>query len=139
MANLFKLIRPKSLTNPAYEAFEYLLKWQGRDSSEYIYMFYDAELQTKVANEVINEQDSARLSALVSKVSQDITLNADDVSRNDVVIIGQIFEQRFVLRVLKDGTTERYAPDAGSFKYRLSDGRYELQFKLVKPDIKAWR
>ncbi len=136
---IFKIIRPKSLTNVAYAAFEYLLKWNGRDGSEYLYMFYDAELQTKITNEVINEDDSTRIAALVGKVGQDITLQADDLSQNDLIIVGHILENKFVTRVLQDGTTERYAPDADSFKYRLTDGRYNISFKLIKPNIKSWK
>jgi hypothetical protein len=136
---MFKLIRPKSLIDPSYEAFEYLLRWIGRDGSEYQYMFYDAELQLKVANEVINEQDADRIESLVSKVSQDITVQADDLSRNDLTIIAQLMENKHVDRIFKDGTIERYAPEAQSYKYRLSDGRYAVDFKLIRRDIKAWR
>jgi hypothetical protein len=136
---MFKLIRPKSLIDPAYEEFEYLLRWVCRDGSECQYMFYDAEMQLKVANEVINEQDSERIESLVSKVSQDITVQADDLSRNDLTVMAQLMENKHVDRIFKNGTVERYAPDAQSYKYRLTDGRYTVDFKLIRRDIKAWR
>lgn len=139
MPTLFQVIRPKSLSNSDYEAFEYLINWIGRDGSYYQFMFYDAELDLNVSNEVINTQDASNIQSLVSKVGQGIALHADDLSLNDLKIIGQLFENKYVNRIFKDGTTERYAPAANSFKYRLMDGRYEVDFKLVLADIKAWR
>lgn len=139
MPTLFQVIRPKSLSNSDYEAFEYLINWIGRDGSYYQFMFYDAELDLNVSNEVINTQDVSNIQSLVSKVGQGIALHADDLSLNDLKIIGQLFENKYVNRIFKDGTTERYAPSANSFKYRLMDGRYEVDFKLVLADIKAWR
>jgi hypothetical protein len=136
---IFKLIRPKSLDDAAYEPFEFLIGWLGRDGSDYQYMFYDAEFERRVASEVINEQDSTRLQALISKVGRAVTLQADDLSLNDFEIISQILENNYVARIFKDGSFERYAPDANSFKYRQMDGRYELEFKLVLSDLKAWK
>lgn len=136
---LFKLIRPRSLDNPDYEAFEYLIRWIGRDGSDYLWMFYDATIDLKVSNEVINAQDSSRIQSLVSRVGQSITLQADDLSLNDMLIIGQVMENKFVTRIFKDGTVQRYAPDANSFKYRVTQGRYDIDFKLILADIKSWR
>jgi len=127
------------MSNPAYEPFEYVIRWFGRDGSDYLYLFYDAEIETKVTNEIVNEQDSAKIQSLVSKVWQSIDLHADDLSKSDLTIIGQIFEQTYVTRLLKSGLTERYAPEAGTFKYRLMDGRYSLDFSLTMPDIKTWK
>lgn len=139
ITKIFALNRPKSINDPAYEAFEYLIRWIGRDASDYQYMFYDAEFERRVNSEVINEQDSTRLQSLVSKVGRSVTLQADDLSLNDLEIISQILENTYVTRVFKDGSEERYAPDANNFKYRQMDGRYELEFKLVLSDIKSWK
>lgn len=139
MSKIFELVRPKSLTDAAYANFEYLIRWMGRDGSEYLWMFYDAELSTELSSEVINSEDPARLQSLVAKVGQSITLTADDLSASDLVILGQILENRYVTRLLKSGSVERYAPDASGFKYRLMDGRYVLELVLVAVDIKTWK
>ena len=139
MSKIFELIRPKSITDSAYETYEYLIRWMGRDGSEYLYMFYDAELATRVDSEQINTEDSARIQSLVSRVGQGITLTADDLSKSDLVIVGQIMENRYVTRLLKAGTGERYAPEPGGFKYRLMDGRYSVTLSLVLTDIKTWK
>lgn len=136
---IFELIRPKSLIDSTYEAYEYLIRWLGRDGSEYLYMFLDAEFETKISNEVINEDDSNLIQALVTKVGQSVTLMADDLSLNDIKIIGQLLENKYVTRILKSGSVERYAPDVNSYKYRLTNGRYELSFKLILADIKTWK
>jgi ABC-type uncharacterized transport system substrate-binding protein len=139
MSKIFELIRPKSLNDSSYEDYEYLIRWIGRDGSEYLYMFYDAELEIKISNEVVNEQDSTRLKSLITKIGQAITLQVDDLSKNDLQVIAQIFENQYVTRILKDSSEVRYAPDANSFKYRLMDGRYEVDFKLILADVKAWK
>ncbi len=136
---LFELIRPKSLINSAYEAYEYLIRWIGSDGADYVYMFYDAEVEHKIKNEVINQQDSTNIEALISGHGRSINLTADDLSLNDLNIIGQIFDNKFVTRLLKDNTVERYAPDANSYKYRLMQGRYNVEFTLIMTDVTVWK
>lgn len=133
MPKLFKLSRPKSLTNPEYEDFEYLIRWIGRDGSDYLFLFLDAEFEHSIDSEVINTETTPE--ALISRIGRSVTLKADDLSLNDVQIIGQLFENKFVTRLLKDGSSERYAPDSTTFKYRLMDGRYELEFNLILSDV----
>lgn len=136
---LFKVVRPRSLTDPNYAYYEYLIRWTGRDGADYIKMFYDAEFSVSVKNSVINEQDSVRIEAINITESRVVTLTADDLSLNDVQVIGQLFQSRYVTRLKKDGTTERYAPDANSYKYRLMDGRYEVEFNLILSQVALWK
>lgn len=139
MFNIFKVIRPKSLTDAAYADFEYLIRWIGRDGSDYLYMFYDAEFENRVDTEVINREDSDYIQSLINRVGRSITLTTNDLSLNDLKIIGQILENKRVTRIKKDGTYEYYAPDGNRFNYRLLNGRYELEFDLVMVDIKSWK
>lgn len=135
----FYIEYPKSQSDSNYEEFEYLIRWMGRDGSDYLYMFYDAEISLKVNGSVINRRDDDNIQSLVDRVANEIMLTANDLSKNDLLVIGQILEQKYVTRILKDGTTERYAPDGGSFRYRLLDGRYNIIFKLIKVDTKSWK
>lgn len=137
--NIFKLIRPKSLIDEAYADYEYLLRWIGRDGSDYQYMFYDAEISNRVDTEVINQEDSDNIRSLINRVGQSITLTTGDLTKNDLTIIAQILENPRVTRLKKDGTVEYYAPDSNRFNYRLMDGRYELEFDLVMVDVKSWK
>jgi len=139
MSKIFELIRPKSVIDSLYEDYEYLIRWIGRDGSDYLYMFYDAELQKRIDNETVNQEDSDNIQSLVDRVGQSVTLTANDLSKSDLVIISQILENTYVSRLKKDGTFERYAPDSNRFSYRLLDGRYNLEFTLIMPDIKSWR
>lgn len=138
MAKIFELIRPKSLQDSAYEEFEYLIRWIGRDGADYQLMFYDAEFERRTRGEVINQESSTRIESLIESESRSVTLVADDLSRNDLGVILQLFANKFVTRLLKDGTTERYAPEQNSFKYLLSDGRYEIEIKLIQSDLPVW-
>jgi len=139
MSKRFELIRPKSLTDSNYEAYEYLIRWIGRDGSDHLYMFYDAEIDNRIDTEVINREDSDNIQSLINRVGQSITLTANDLSLSDLTIIAQILENPYVTRLFKDGTIERYAPDSNRFNYRLKDGRYNLEFDLVKVDVKSWK
>lgn len=132
---IFELVRPKSLIDPAYADFEYLIRWIGRDGSEYLYMFYDAEIQHEIKNEVVNKDIASNLKALISAENRSINLKADDFSLNDLQVIGEMFANTYVERLKLDDTTERFAPDANSFKYELMQGRYEIEFTLIMANL----
>ena len=137
MSKIYEIVRPKSLTNSDYEDFEYLIRWIGRDGADYQYMFYDAELSNSIKNEIIN--DTGNVEALISAINKKITLTATDLSKTDLLVIGELLENKFVTRLLKDETIERYAPDSNSFKYRLMDGTYSIEFDLIPAQQKAFR
>ena len=133
----FYIEYPKSQADSNYEEFEYLIRWIGRDGSDYVYMFYDAEMSVKIKNAIINREENVQ--SLVQANENEVELMANDLSKNDLVVMGQILEQKYITRLKKDGATEQYAPMAGSFKYRLLNGRYNLSFKLVAVDTKTWK
>lgn len=139
MSKTYELIRPRSLTDPNFEAYEYLIRWMGRDGSEYQFMFYDADFLTSVEGSVINSEEATGIQLLPAKVGRKVTVQADDLSRTDLVLFGQILENRYVTRLLKAGTIERYAPEPGSYRYRLVEGRYEITLNLVMVDIRTWK
>lgn len=134
----FKIIRPKSLQDSSFEAYEYLIRWIGRDGSDYLFMFYDAEIQRRTRSEIINSESSTLIESIVSKEEKSITLFADDLSKSDLEVILQLFGNKFVTRIFKDESTERYAPEQNSFKYRELEGRYEIEFTLIASELKVW-
>ena len=134
MSKIFELVRPKSLDDSNYENFEYLIRWIGKDGSDYLYMFYDAELSRQVKNETINQLSETNIESLVVSESNFISLTATDLSKNDLLVIAEMLSNKFVTRLLTSGLTERYAPLANSFKYRLSGLTYELDFDLQMVD-----
>ena len=139
MSKRFEVIIPKSYYDSDYEEFEYLIRWIGRDGADYQYMLYDAEIQNRIRGEVINNQDSEMISSVQSSEQRQITLMAIDLSKNDYLIIAEMFANTYVTRILKTGLTERFAPDATSFKYRLMEGRYEIEFTLIMSDVPVWK
>lgn len=139
MGKLFEIIRPRSLDDPTYESYEYLIRWIGEDGSDYLYMFYDAELRTRVNTEPINQKNQDNIESLVSKEERTITLTAENVSQNDLEVIGQMFKNKFVTRLKKDGTTERYATDSNSYRYRLIELRYNIEFTLILYEKPVWK
>lgn len=135
MSKIFKIVRPKSLTDSNYEDYEYLIRWIGRDGADYQKMFYDAEFDQAVSGTIINELDPDNIEQLIDSESRNIKLYCNDLSKNDIIIIGSLFANKFVTRLKKDGTVERYAPDSNSFNYRLMNGRYEVEFNLRMTDL----
>jgi hypothetical protein len=138
MSKIFELIRPKSLLHPDYEQFEYLIRWIGRDGADYLYMFYDAQIRKKINGNIINRDNAEQIETIISSSQETIELTADDISRNDLPVFLEMLENKYVQRLKKDGTTERFALDENSFDYRLKDGRYELDIKLIAANKKVW-
>lgn len=139
MGKIFKLIRPKSLTNSDYEAFEYLIRWIGRDGSDYLYMFYDAEHETKVNATAINTLDSARIESIVNSETRAVTLTANDISLNDLSVFGEMLANKYVTRIFKDGSVERFAVDSNSYKHRQKGLRFDLEFTIIPTEKVTWR
>jgi hypothetical protein len=139
MSKIFELVRPKSLQNADYADHEYLIRWIGRDGADYQLMFYDAEFERKTSGEVVNSESSTRIESLISSETRSVTLVANDLSRNDLDVVLQLFGNKFVTRLFKDGTTERFAPDSNSAKWQLSDGRYDIEIKLIQSNLPVWK
>jgi hypothetical protein len=138
MSKTFELIRPKSLQDSVYADYEYLLRWIGRDGSDYLYMFYDAEFSQQVNVDIINQESETRIESLITSETRSITLKAEDLAKADLEIILELFSNKYITRLKKNGTTERYAPDRNSKTWRLMGGRYELEFKLILSDLPIW-
>lgn len=138
MTNKFEIVRPKSLIDDNYSEYEYLIRWIGRDGSDYVYMFYDAEMRRKIDSNVINSETEVPES-LITKIGRTITLSAVDLTENDYIILSGIIESKQVQRIKKDGTFEYYAPQSNSLTYRLMDGRYNITLRLSMSDKKQWK
>lgn len=139
MSKIFKVIQPESYLNAEYSDNEYLLQWLGRDGSINHFMFYDAILDTQIKSSIINEIDSENISAIVSSITNGLKISVTNLTKNEFLALSQIKENRFITRIKIDGTTERYAPDASSFKYRQSDKRYSLDFSLSYVNTAVWK
>jgi len=135
MAKLYEYITPKSEVDSAYEDFEYLIRWIGRDGGEYLYLFYDALIIQTVENNIINQEDENRVEALINRERKDIELTADDLSLTDLQVIGEMFANKYVTRVRKDGTEERLALGSNRLRYQKTQGRYEVKINVTPSDL----
>lgn len=139
MQKIFEIIRPKSLTDSSYEKYEYLLRWIGRDGSDYQFMFFDAEIETKVKANTINIENPDTVESLIISEENTINLVAEDLSLNDVDVIGEMFANKYVTRIFKDGSVKRYAMDSNSYKKRLYNLRYNVEFSIIDSNKIAWK
>ena len=134
----FEIVRPKSLQDSTYEDYEYLIRWIGRNGADYLLMFYDARLQRRTRAEIINSENADTIQSLISKEERNIDLFVDDLSKTDMEAVLQLFSNTFVTRIFKDGSIERYATEGNNYKYRLLDGRYEINISLRASDFETW-
>lgn len=139
MGKIYEIARPKSLDDSAYEDYEYLIRWIGKDGADYQYMFYNAEFQTRISGSVANRLDADKIESLIESEENEVTLFANDLSKNDLTIIGSLLSCKYVTRLKKDGTAERYATDSNRFKYILIDKRYNIEFTLIMNDCPVWK
>jgi hypothetical protein len=139
MSKRYEIVTPRSASDAAYADVEYLIRWIGADGADYQYMFYDAAFSESVKSEVINQKSSTNIQALLGEENRNITLTASDLSKNDLTIFAQLLRNKFVTRLKLDGTIERYAVDGNSFKYQLSDLRYNISFDLVQYSREQWK
>lgn len=136
---LFQVVRPRSLTDPNYAEYEYLIRWTGRDGSDYVYMFENAEFEVRLKNSIISDRNPNMIQSVNIEEDRTIKLTANDLSKNDLSVIAEILQNKFVTRIKIDGTTERYAPDANSYRWELLDGRYEVSFNLRMHEVSLWK
>lgn len=129
-SKIFKLIVPKSETDSNYEEHEYLICWYGRDGGFYMKMFTDREYSVRVDAEVINERDEDQIRSLILGEQRTVTLFAEDLTYNDLIVIGGLISTDLAIRLKKDGTTERIALERNSYSYVKSGGRYNVSFNV---------
>lgn len=139
MTKRFEIVKPKSLTDPAYADVEYLIRWIGADGADYQYLFYDAEFMESVKTDIINNTESTNIEALLADEDRNIVLMASDLSKNDLTIFAQMFRNKYVTRIKLDGTIERYGVDSNSFKYKLSGLRYNIEFSVKQYSRPQWK
>lgn len=138
LAKIFEIITPLSEVDSDYENFEYLLRWIGRDGSDYCYMFHDMEIETRVGNEPVNLKDPQRIKSLSINEERSFTVFVEDISKNDLQVFEEMLINQYVTRIKKDESIERYAVDSNRFRYTLKNGRYRVEINLIKYQRKSW-
>ena len=130
-----KVETPTSETDSNYEEFEFMLGWYGRDGSFLTYLFTDWEESQRARVSFINIQDKDKLSNIINNEARPITLVAEDLSLNDMKVIASIFVAKKVIRIFKDGTTERIGLDSNRNRFRQTDGRYNLEIGIEQYEL----
>lgn len=128
---IFEVITPVSESDSAYEDHEFLLCWFGRNGAFYQYLFTDWVNSVSVSTSVINVQDQDTIESNINSEDRKVTLYAEDLSKNDLEVIGGLMAQKKAIRLYKDSTFERIGIDSNSYSYRQSGGRYNIQFDII--------
>lgn len=135
MAVTYQLIRPTSETDANYEAYEFVLGWYGRNGNYYTYMFTDWEGNDAPRVSNLNITNKTKLSNIINEEEREIEVTAEDLSLNDMHILSSIFVSKKIVRVYKDGTTERLGLGSNSKRWRQTDGRYNLRINLIRHEL----
>lgn len=132
---IIKLETPQSVNDPNYEEYEYMLAWYGRDGSYYNYLFTDWNNNYNVNAEPLNIQDVDKLSNIIASEQRQVRLSAEDLTLNDLLIIRSVTVAKKIIRVYKDGSTERVGVSGNSKTFRQTDGRYNFQFNIEQYEL----
>lgn len=128
---IFKVIEPKSFTNPDYADHEFLLAWYNRNGAYNQYMFTDWTINNNTDSDILNLKDKNNLENIPSNEERQIKLYAEDLSYNDLQVMLGIKTAKKVTRIYKDGTYEYIGIDNNSFTYKQSDARYNFEFNII--------
>lgn len=126
----YKLIRPLSLSDSNHEQYEYLLKWKSKKGGVKSRMFTDRESSIKTKTSQINISDSEEMENIIESEERFVTVIGENYSKNDMLALSSIFSSTIIERVLIDGTKERVGIVSNTYKYTLSEGKYNIEFQL---------
>lgn len=128
---IIKVETPVSESDSNYEQFEFMLAWYGRDGSFYQYLFTDWRNRKETESTSVNLKDKDKLSSIIASDRREVRLVAEELTLNDLEVISSIMEAKTILRLFKDGTSERLGKPSNSLDYLQSDGRYNFTFDLA--------
>ena len=130
-----KVETPTSESDSNYSEFEFMLGWYGRDGSFLTYLFTDwlESQEARVSN--INIQEVTKLSNIINNEARPVRLVAEDLSLNDMKVIASIFVAKKIIRIYKDGTTERVGIENNTNRFRQTNGRYNLEFDIIQYEL----
>lgn len=130
---IFEIVTPESENDSNYEEHEFLLCWYGRDGGYYQYMFTDRETVVSIDSDVINEKIQNDIRARVTSEERVVELFAEDLTKNQLTVIGGLLGAEKIIRLKKDDSFEYVGMLSNSYRYRESGGRYNLSFR-----VKLW-
>lgn len=129
---IIKIETPLSESDSNYEEFEFMLAWYGRDGSFYNYLFTDWRESQDVDARALNLNVKTKLSSIILSEERPVKLTAEDLSLNDLKIVGSVLVAKKILRVFKDGTTERIGLVGNSNDWQQTNGKYTFSFDILQ-------
>lgn len=131
-SKVIKVVTPTSELDSNYEEFEYMLCWYGRDGSFLAYLFTDWEESNNTNASYLNISDKTKITNIIESEERPVRLVAEDLSLNDLKVLTSIFSAKKIIRLFKDGSTERIGIEGNSNRFRQTDGRYNLTFDIIQ-------
>lgn len=113
--------------------YEFVLEWFGRGGEYYQYLFTDFERSIGSRATLINEKNSNIRNIDIDETNT-FKLYVEDISLNDIDYISSIMVASKVRRVNESGV-DYFAVVPGSFRYKQSGLRFDLEFMVVKQKV----
>jgi hypothetical protein len=135
---IFKIIRPDSVTDPTAVSYEYFLNWYGTDGGFYVWMFYDFVERANTTGEIVSE-NSPNINKIFESSETQITLNCENLTENQFDVIKKIIRAKNIFRVFQNGTFERLAIISTNYNKRKSNFRYDFEIVVQKENDKIYR
>jgi len=132
---IIKVETPTSESDSNYEEFEFMLGWYSRTGSYMNYLFTDWEESQDVSASPVNLQTESKLQNIISSEERPIKLVAEDLTLNDLKVLSSILVAKKIIRVFKDGTTERVGIVGNPNRWRQTNGRYNLTFNIIQYEL----
>lgn len=126
-----KVVRPKSVTNPAFAEYEWLLEWYSTQGTPAQYMFTDWNTSERVDTNPIN-LETTEIKSIISNKQILVTLVAEDVKREDLPAFQSLGVSKNVARVSPDGTRERVAIRDSAIEWINSKQRFQIQITVQR-------
>lgn len=122
--------RPKSLTDPNYEQYEYMLFWFGNDGGVYSWIFENKIESEKINSEIYNTK-TANIQKIFEDVNKTIEITAEDLTENQFDTIATVLKSKNVFRMFKNGTFDKITIGTDQLEKRQTDGRFNLRLQIV--------
>lgn len=134
MSIICKYITPPSASDSNLEQYEYYLVWFSPKNSIECWLFLDYRLNDIISKNIVNRKSAENISSLLEEDTSEITLVAENLTRNEYDTLKNAAKSDNVFRVYKNGSYEKVAIQNFSNEIRNSAQRFNIELRIVTID-----
>ena len=131
MSLICKIETPASVADSDLATYEYMLLWKDRKGLWSQWLFLDRDIQIKQKATSKNLNDADKIGSIIEDEQTEITLIADDLTRNQLDVLQSIAVSRDVYRVNLDGTNEKVAVIGNTKSFKNSNQKFSFEVPII--------